>query len=318
MSLRHATLRQLRIFECAARHRHFGRAAQELHLTQPAVSLQIKQLEMQAGVALFERVGRRVDLTRAGDLALSHTRQILAALREAEEALEALRGTGGGSLTIAVLSTGKYYTPKLLVEFRRLHPAVEIRFAFNNRESVLRALAENAVDLAVMGGVPRGIDAVAVPFAEHPLAFIAAPEHRLARARRMSLARLSGETFVMREPGSGTRATLDKFFAAHKFRPREIIEFESNESIKQAVMGGLGVSFLSLHTTGLELATGRIAVLDVRNTPVIRAWNIVHLKRKRLTPAAAAFKAFIVREGSGIIQRALEGPPPAMRQRRGR
>jgi len=173
--LRHLTLRQLRIFEAAARHLHFGRAAAEVHLTQPAVSLQLKQLEEQVGLPLFEQIGRRMHLTRAGDELLRHARAVLGQLREAEEAIAVLKGTGGGELRLAVTSTAKYFAPQLLSEFRRGHPEVKVRLGVSNREAVVRELTDNTVDLAVMGRAPRELDCEAFAFAKHPLAIIAAP-----------------------------------------------------------------------------------------------------------------------------------------------
>ena len=312
--MQHLTLRQLRIFEAAARHLHFGRAAREMHLTQPAVSLQLKQLEERVGLPLFEQMGRRMHLTRAGEELLRHSRIVLSQLREAAEAIDALKGTGGGELHIAVTSTAKYFAPKLLAEFRRSHPEVKVRLTVNNREAVVRELSDNTVDLAVMGRAPRGLDTIAAPFARHPLAVIAAPEHPLARRRRLALADLAEESFLIRERGSGTRSAMEQMFAAHRFPPAETIEMSSNETIKQAVMAGMGVSFLSLHTVGLELATGKLAVLRVAGTPVMRDWYVIHRERKRLSPAAGSFKDFLGRQGAELIERAI-GVAPAVRLR---
>ncbi len=297
------TLRQIRTFECAARLLHFGRAAKEMHLTQPAVSLQMRELESIIGLPLFERMNRRLYLTRTGEVLLEHSHRMLGLLREVGEEMGALRGAGGGEIRIAVLSTGKYLVPRLLAEFRQQQPAVRISFSFNNREALIRELVQNNVDLAIMGGAPQGIDSVAIPFAKHPLAIVAAPDHPLAGKRSMPLDRLAGETFLIRERGSGTRGTMERLFAQSGFVPTETIEISSNETIKQAVMAGMGVSFLSLHTMGLEIDTGRIVVLRVRETPLVRQWNIVHRKDKRLSPAAAEFKAFLLRQGATLIHR---------------
>lgn len=303
--MRHLTLKQLRIFEAAARHLHFGRAAREMHLTQPAVSIQLKQLETYVGLPLFEHMGRRVHLTRAGEELLRHGRAVLQQLREAEAAIEALKGIGGGELHIAVTSTAKYFAPKLLAEFRRRHPEVKVRLAVSNREAVIRELTENSADIVMMGRAPGGLDTVAEPFAHHPLAIIAAPEHPFADRRRVSLAQLAAETFLIRERGSGTRNAMERFFASQGFVPNETIEMSSNETIKQAVMAGMGVSFLSLHTVGLEVATRRLAVLRVAGTPVMREWYVIHRERKRLSPAALAFKEFLLERGAALIDRVL-------------
>ena len=305
MTLRHTSFRRLRVFEAVARHRSFSRAAVELHLTQPAVSMQVQQLEHEVGLPLVEQLGRRLDVTPAGREVVECARGVIARLREAEEALEALKGGGGGELSICAVSTAKYHVPKLLAEFRRLHPGVRVRLSVSNREAVVRDLTENTVDLAVMGTPPRGLDTIAVPFAKHPIAIVAAPDHRLARRRHVPLGALAEETFLIREPGSGTRRATERFLAAHRFRPRETIEMSSNETLKQAVMAGMGVNFLSLHTVALELATRRLAVLAVKGTPLMRAWHVVHRAKKRLTPVAQAFKGFLVEHGARAIEQAL-------------
>jgi DNA-binding transcriptional LysR family regulator len=303
--LQRATLKQLRTFESAARLLHFGRAAAELHLTQPAVSIQLQQLENEVGLPLFEQVGRRMHLTHLGEELLGHVRALLARLREAEEAMEGLRGGGGGELHIAATTTAEYFAPRLLAEFRRLRRGLKVRLTVNNRDAVVRELTDNNVDLAVMGRAPRGLNAVATAFAKHPLAIIAAPDHPLVQKRRLQLRQLAGETFLIREHGSGTRGAMEQAFAAQRFTPDETIEIGPNEAIKQAVAAGMGVGFVSLHTVGLELATKRLAVLPVAGMPVMRDWYVIHRARKRLSPAAAAFKDYLVAEGAGLIERAM-------------
>ena len=305
MSLRHASLRRLRVFEAVARHRSFSRAAAELHLTQPAVSMQVQQLEEEIGLPLCEHMGRRVDITAAGREVVDCARAVMLRVREAEESLAALTGAGGGELSIAAVSTAKYHVPKILAEFRRKYPEVRVRLSVSNREQVVRDLTENNVDLAIMGTPPRGLDTIAVPFARHPIAIIASPEHPLARKRRLPLARLSEETFLIRERGSGTRVAMERVFAERGFLPRETIEMSSNETIKQAVMAGMGVSFISMHTVGLEVAARRLAVLDVAGTPVMRDWYVIHRERKRLSPVAQAFKSFLIERGARAIEQAL-------------
>jgi DNA-binding transcriptional LysR family regulator len=307
-SLQQSSLRQLRIFEAAARHLHFGRAAAELHLSQPAVSIQLKQLEAQAGLPLFEQLGRRMHLTPAGAELLGHARALLARLREAEDALQALKGSGGGEIHLAATTTAKYFAPRLLAEFRRLRPSARIRLTVCNREQAIRALAENAVDLVLMGRAPRGMDTVAVAFARHPLAIVAPPDHPLAGRRRVRFAQLAAETFLIRERGSGTRNAMERAFSAQRFVPAETIEFGSNETLKQAVMAGMGLSFLSLHTVGLELETRKLAVLRAAGTPVMRDWYVVHRRGKRLSPAAVAFRDHLVADGARLIAHATGRP----------
>jgi LysR family transcriptional regulator, low CO2-responsive transcriptional regulator len=310
-SLQRATLRQLRIFEAAARHLHFGRAAAELHLSQPAVSIQLKQLETDVQLPLFEQMGRRMNLTHAGAELAGHARAILARLREADDAIDGLKGVSAGELHIASTTTAVYFVPRLLAVFRQNRPELKVRLTVKNRELVIRDLVENTIDLAVMGAAPPGLDTVSVAFAKNPLAIIAARDHPLARRRRVRLEQLAEETFLIREPGSGTRTTMERAFSSHRFRPRETVEIGSNETIKQAVMVGMGVSFLSLHTTSLELATGQLAALKADGMPVMRDWCVIHRTRKRLSAATAAFKDYLVAEGAGLIERVMRCATPA-------
>jgi len=305
MTLRRASLRRLQVFEAVARLQSFSRAATELHLTQPAISMQVQRLEAEVGLPLYEQMGRRLDITPAGREIMACARALTQRLREAEELLAAMQGAGGGEISISAVSTAKYHVPMLLAEFRRKHPDVRVRLSVSNREQVVRDLTENSVDLAIMGTPPRGLDTIAVPFARHPIAIIAAPGHALARRRRLPLARLADETFLIRERGSGTRSAMERVFRERRFHPRETIEMSSNETIKQAVMAGMGVSFLSLHTVGLEVAARRLVVLEVAGTPVMRHWYVIHRERKRLSPIAEAFKTFLIERGAKAIDQAL-------------
>ncbi|MBI3140448.1 MAG: LysR family transcriptional regulator [Rhodocyclales bacterium] len=309
----HLTLRQLKIFEAVARHLSFSRAAEELHLTQPAVSMQVRSLEEAAGLPLTEQVGKRVFLTEAGSELARHARVIAHQLREAEEALAAMKGLRGGRLNIAVVSTAKYFAPRLLAAFRAGHPEVELRLGVHNREAIVQQLADNEVDLAIMGRPPQEFETVAEVFAEHPLIILAAPEHPLAGRRRIEAAELSGETFLIREPGSGTRTAMEGYFAENGVQPGANLEMSSNETIKQAAMAGMGLAFLSAHTAGLELETGRLVQLPVAGTPVRRQWHVVHRAEKRLLPAAQAFRQFLLQDGERLI--AAAGPAPAKRRR---
>lgn len=305
--VRDVTLRQLQILVAAARTLSFSRAAREVHVTQPAVSMQIRELERIAGLALFERGRGRVRLTAAGEELVRHAQRVLQELRDAEEALAGLAGLSRGRLTIAVVSTAKYFAPKLLALFARRHPAIELRLLVNNRAEVVRLLAEDEVDLALTGTTPHELPLEARPFARHPLLLVAGPEHPLVRRRRIAAAELAGEAFLVREPGSGTRAALERFLRGARIHPPKTTEMHSNETIKQAVMAGMGIAFLSGHAIGLELATGNLVVLPVEGLPVYRDWNVVHRAGKVLSPAAAAFRAFVLEEGSAFLAR---WPPP--------
>ncbi len=253
MPMHRATLRQLKVFEAAARNQSFSRAAAELHLTQPGVSMQVRELEGHAGLPLFERIGRKMHITEAGRELLRHTHEILRALKDAQDTLDGLQGLRRGHLNLGVTSTAKYFAPQLLARFRKLHPALEFRLAVSNREVVIEQLANNEVDLAIMGRPPEALVAVADSFAPHPFVIIAAPDHPLAGRRRIPVTRLAEETFLVREPGSGTRSAMEHLAREHGLAIRVGMEMTSNETIKQAVMAGMGVSFLSRHKIGLDL-----------------------------------------------------------------
>lgn len=302
MSIQHVSLRQLRVFEAAATNRSFSKAAEMLHLTQPGVSMHIKELETNAGLPLFERIGRRLYVTEAGQELLSRARDILRALKDAEDTLDGLKGLRRGRINLAVVSTAKYFVPQLLAQFGRDFPELEIRLAVNNRNSVIEQLVANEVDLAIMGRSPESLDTVAEPFAQNPHVIIAAPNHPLAGTRRIQVAALAAESFIVREPGSGTRLAMQNFFDELHVACKVGMEMASNETIKQAVMAGMGVSFISRHTIELELQTQRLAVLDVRGTPVIRHWHVAHLAKKRLSPTASAFKQFVLTNGRALLR----------------
>lgn len=305
MSLRHLTLRQLAVFEALARHRSFSAAAKSLHLTQPAVSMQVRQLETAAGTALVERIGKRIDLTEAG-VELAHcARDVQARIKDADDALATIRGLRGGTLDIAVLSTAKYFAPQLLAEFRRRHPDIGLRLAVSNREAVLDAVSENRTDLAIMGQPPKGLEVQARVFAPHPLVIIAPPAHPFARKKRLRLADLADENFLIREPGSGTRGAMERMFAQQGVQVRSTTEMSSNETIKQAVMAGMGIAFISMHTIGLELKAKRLVTLPVAGTPVMRNWHVIHLARKRLSPTAQSFKDFLLDEGAALVRKTV-------------
>lgn len=300
----HLTLRQLEVFEAVARHLSFSRAAEELFLTQPAVSMQVKQLEESAGLPLLEQVGKRIRLTEAGALMAQVARRMAGELRQAGDALAALKGLEAGTLAIAVVSTAIYFAPHLLARFNALHPGVQVRLYEANREQVLKLLADSAVDLAVMGEPPEGSGLVAEYFADHPLGIVAPPNHRLVSQPGLEPAVLAGELFVMREMGSGTRRTMERYFDDHGVSVRTGMEMTSNETVKQAVMAGLGLGFLSLHTVGLELSVGRLRVLDVRELPVRRRWNLCARRDRQLSLPAEAFRRFVAERGSALL---LEG-----------
>ncbi len=305
--MRAATLKQLRAFCAAARHLSFAKAAGELHLTPPAVTMQIKELEKAVGLPLFERAAKAVRLTMSGEYLLVYARRVLATLKDAEDAMARLRGAETGSITIGMVSTAKYFLPRLLAKFRSEHRGVEMQLTVGNREQLVKQLHDNEVDLAVMGRPPRELDTRAEPFAAHPHAVVAAPEHPLSRRREIPPSALAEEEFIIREPGSGTRAAMEHFFRENRLAPPQVMEMASNETIKQAVIANMGLAFLSLHTAGLELVTGQLVVLDIVGLPIVRRWHIVNLRGKPLSPAAEALRYFVLERGEAHIAEQFAG-----------
>ena len=301
--MRSATVRQLQIFSVAASHLSFARAAEKLHLTHAAISLQIKQLEDVCGTQLFDRIGKKVFLTEAGDILLDHARQILQSLKDADESLMALKGLKGGRVTIAVTSTAEYFAPGLLAEFRKAQADVRVRLLVDNREEVARMLISNEVDLAIMGRPPADMEAEATTFAPHPFVIVAGADHPLVGRTSLTLDDIAQETMIVREAGSGTRLAMEGFFRDHAIEPNIDMEMGSNEAIKQAVVAGLGISFISQHTLGLELSAGRLVVLPVEGMPVMRRWFLVRHKSKRLTPALGAFWDFVLEFAPDYLKR---------------
>jgi DNA-binding transcriptional LysR family regulator len=299
--MKNVTFRQLKVFEAVATHLSFSRAAEELHLTQPAVSMQVQALAEQAGLPLFEQMGKKIFLTTAGEEMLRHARRIAQQLREVDEAIGAIRGAKGGRIVLGVVSTAKYFAPRLLVTFQKLYPESELKLRVHNRETVVRLLEENQIDLAMMGVPPKDFETVAYPVADQPHVIIATPDHHLAGKRRIDPKDIAGEPFVVRELGSGTRGAMERFFTEHDATLTNTIELLGNETIKQAVMAGMGLSFISEHTIGLELAAGRMVELNVVGTPVMRKWYLVRRADKLVLPVTQAFLDFVREEGPRLI-----------------
>jgi DNA-binding transcriptional LysR family regulator len=297
----HITLRQLQVFEAAARLGGYTRAAETLHLSQPAVSMQIRQLEEQAGMPLFDQIGKKIHLTDAGRALYRHAQDILAQVQEAQLELEEMRGVRRGQLNITIASTANYFAPKLLAAFCQRHPEVKVSLDVSNREHILALLNEADKDLAIMGRPPEASDLVAHPFMENPLVVIASPAHPLARERRIPLARLAEESFISREVGSGTRMAAERFFDEAGAHLSTAMEMSSNEAIKQAVQAGLGLGVVSIHTLEMELVLDRLVILDVEGFPILRHWYVVHRQGKRFSAVAQAFLNFVMHEAETLV-----------------
>jgi len=293
VSLRHATLHQLRIFHAVAQNGSFARAAEALHLSPPTLSLQVKQLSESVGQPLFEQLGKKIYLTAAGRTLAAACEDIEARMEQLGEDLAALQGIERGSVKLAILTTVKYTVPKLLGGFCAAHPGIDVAMVVGNREKLLQRLAGNEDDLYIMGQPPEQMDVVSEAFADNPLVLVAPPDHPLVGKKRIAPERLRSEPFILREPGSGTRLTSEKFFADHGIVLKNRLEVGSNEAIKQTVAGGLGLAVLSAHTVTAELALGELVQLDVKGFPLIRQWHVVVPRGKRLSAAAQAFKDWL-------------------------
>jgi DNA-binding transcriptional LysR family regulator len=313
--MKNATLRQLKVFEAVARNLSFSRAAEELHLTQPAVSTQVRKLEEHAGLPLFEQLGKKIHLTPAGAQMLQSSRAIIQQFQEVEEAMTQFKGVSGGKLNVTVISAGDYFFPRLLVEFASRHSGVTLNFGVCNREELLGQLADNLTDLAVMVRPPVDADTVAEPFAPHPYVVVAAPGHPLVGKKRVPVSRLAREPFIVREKGSDTWHSMEEGFGPHLGELNIAMEIKSTETIKQAVMAGMGVTFLSAHTISRELQAKSLAVLDVQGFPLMLHWYVVHRRSKRLPPVAQAFKRFLLKDGAALLQQMM-GTPARKRERR--
>jgi DNA-binding transcriptional LysR family regulator len=295
------TFRQLRVFVEVARQGSVLGASEVLHLTPPAVSMQIKEIESQVGQRLFDRANRRITLSTAGEYFLVYARRLLGTLKEAEDAMAKFARLESGRLTIGMVSSAKYFLPQLLARFHTEHPAIDVRLRLGNREQLAALMEANEVDLCVMGRPPADFASRAEPFAMHPHVLVTAPTHRFAGAESVPAQALAGEPFIVREPASGTRTAMQEYLDAHRLRPSFVMEMPSNEAIKQAVMAGMGVSLLSLHTIGLEWQGGLIATPAVEGLPLMRRWNIVNRAARLLSPAAEAFRYFVLDHGEAHL-----------------
>jgi len=291
--LRHSTLRQLEVFEAIARLGSFTRAAEELYLTQPTVSMQIKKLTDAVGLPLFEQVGKKVFLTDAGRELHKTCREIFKHFSHFEMAVADLKGLKQGTLRLAVVTTAKYFAPRLLGPFCQQYPGIEVSLKVSNRERILERLADNQDDLYILGQPPEEVDAVAEPFLDNPLVVLAPANHPLVGRKKIPLARLTEEPFLLREPGSGTRKALERLFADHGLSIRVRMELGSNEAIKQAIVGGLGVSVLSRHTLALDAPLGQLAILDVVGFPIERQWYVAYPAGKQLSIVARTFLDYL-------------------------
>ncbi|AFY31240.1 LysR family transcriptional regulator [Calothrix sp. PCC 7507] len=295
-----ATLHQLKVFEAAARHSSFTRAAEELFLTQPTVSMQIKQLTKSVGLPLFEQVGKRLYLTEAGRELFATCRQIFETIAQFEMKVADLKGLKQGQLRLAAITTAKYFIPRLLGPFCQLYPGIEISLQVTNHEGILDRMSNNLDDLYIMSQVPENMDVNCQPFLDNPLVVFAPVNHPLAKEKNIPIQRLAEEPFIMREPGSGTRRAVQSLFDQEGISVKVKLELGSNEAIKQAIAGGLGISVLSLHTLIAE--SSEVTILDVEHFPIKRTWYMVHPSGKQLSIVARTYFEYLLDAAKKFIQ----------------
>lgn len=299
--MRHVTIRQLQIFAEAAETLSFARVAERLHLTPAAISFQIKQIEIASGFALFERIGKKMQLTNAGVALLVYARQVLQALADADQMLMAMKGLDTGRISLGIVSTATFVVPHILARFQTEYPNIGITLRDGNRQQILNSITAGAVDLAIMGEPPAEPIVEAAPFAPHPSVIVAGPRHRLAKKTALKLADLAEEPFVVREVGSGTRSLMERCFPAMGLKTRIAMVTASNNTIKQSVMAGMGLALISRHTIGLELRLGLIKILPVEGFPLMRSWFVVRRPNMPVMPAHACLHAFLLQRGQAVI-----------------
>ncbi len=296
--MRSATLRQLRAFSLVARHHSFMQAAAELHLTPSAVSMQIRELEQAAGLPLFDRHAKTVTLTQAGEVLLVDVQHALRALQHADDALSRLRQHAASPVRVGMVSSAEYFLPRLMAQFREHHREVDLQIVVGNRDQLVACLQRGDVDLAIMGSPPESLVPRALAFAEQPLGIIAAPEHALALTRAVPPPALAEHEFIVREPGSGTRAALERFVTEQRIELPLRREVTGNDAVKQAVMANQGLAFMSLHAAALELQSGLLVSVDVVGMPLLRRWFVVEAEPAAHREQAQALRSFIVDRGT--------------------
>jgi LysR family transcriptional regulator, low CO2-responsive transcriptional regulator len=310
--MRQSTLHQLKVFETVARLSSITRAAEELSLTQPTVSMQVKQLAKNIGTPLFEQVGKKLYLTAAGQELSSTCQEIFEQLSQFEMKVADLQGMKRGRLRLATITTTKYFIPRALAPFCKLYPGIDIALEITNHERILSRMGDNLDDLYILSQVPEGQDVNASVFLVNPLVVMAPKNHPLAGQKNIPIAALQGEAFVMREAGSGTRKAVEQLLEEHDVSVRVRLELGSNEAIKQAIACGLGLSVLSRHTFGPESIALGLTILDVQHFPIDRHWYIVYPNGKQLSIVADTFRQFLHDESNKLVGSIFELSPSGL------
>jgi len=305
--MRHSTIRQLEVFATAARLGSFTRTAEEMFLTQPTVSMQIKKLTDVVGLPLFEQIGKKMYLTDAGRELYRTCRGILEHLSQFEMIAADMKGVKAGKLRLAVVTTAKYFVPRLLGSFCQQYPGIDVSLTVSNRDSILERMTDNVDDLYILSQLPEDVDEVVQAFLENPLVVIAPVNHPLVNKKNITLKRIAQEPFLSREYGSGTRMATEHIFSKQGLKLKVRMELGSNEAIKQAIIGGLGISVLSRHTTALGSPMEELTELDVKGFPIDEKWYCTYPAGKQLSIVAQTFLAYLQDAPRIIVDLALSG-----------
>jgi DNA-binding transcriptional LysR family regulator len=302
LKMQNATLHQLKVFEAVARNSSFTRAAEELFLTQPTVSMQVKQLSKTVGMPLFEQVGKKLYLTESGKELFATCQDMFERMERFEMAIANIKGLKQGALRISAVTTAKYVIPRILGPFCNRYPGIDVSLTVMNHQHVLEGLSSNRNDLYIVSHVPEDLDVQSKLFIENPLVVLAPKTHPLVGEKNISLERLAQEPFIMREPGSETRRATQGLFDSHGIKLKVRLDLGSNEAIKQAIAGGMGLSVLSKHTMALEGLTNQLAILDVVEFPIARNWYVIYPSGKQLSTIAQEFLDYLLNEGKQIAK----------------
>ena len=305
INIRNTTFRQLQVFEAIAKNRSFTVAAEELHLTQPTLSMQMKKLTAIVGMPLYNQIGKRIYLTEVGQELLATSRSVFTTLTDFQMKVADIKGVKKGDLRLSGVTTAEYFAPRILGAFCKKYPGINVALEVTNRQRVLQRLEDNLDDIYIVGQAPTGPNIHGTPFLENPLVILAPPSHRLVGQKKIPIAALADENFIMREPGCGTFLSMDKLLHDQAFTFKSSMALGSNEAIKQAVIGELGISLLSIYALSHEISTGELVVLDVEGFPIKDQWYLCYPEGKQLSIVAQVFFDYMLSEGRELTESSL-------------
>ena len=309
INIRNTTFRQLQVFEAIANYKSFTLAAEELHLTQPTLSMQMKKLTAIVGMPLYNQIGKRIYLTEVGEELLVACHSVFNSLTDFQMKVEDIKGIKKGDLRLSGVTTAEYFAPRILGAFSKKYPGINVALEVTNRQRVLERLENNLDDLYIVGQTPTGPNIHSTPFLENPLVILAPPSHPLAKQKKIPITALASENFIMREPGCGTLLSMDKLLHDQNFTFKSSMALGSNEAIKQAVIGELGISLLSIYALGHEISTGELVVLDIEGFPIMDQWYLCYPEGKKLSIVAQVFFDYMLNEGRHLTEGSLSCLP---------